>query len=144
MFDWHRYTNPTGPDLPLTQVTEQGVRFKTCSPVTFTYIRNTRKSPKSREFQQDIEPAGRYMLHNEDPQSIPGWESGEVTFECPLVMALNTNYPDEIYGPNSWKSALYEAFGAKGGALSRKLRALGYDGIVTTIGSDETREIVAL
>jgi len=132
--------------LPLATAHEQGRVFSTCMPVTFRYVRNTEKSPDfGSKYQQDIEPAGRYLLHNEDPGDVPSkWESGLVTLQCPLVLLFNTHYPDEIYGPHSWKAALTDHYGVRGAALSRKLRASGFDGIITVIDPDETREIVVL
>lgn len=138
-------------DLPRYVVVEHGVRFENCRPVTFRFVRNMRSAARPTEedpFQQSIEPAGRYMLHvpaSYVPVPPSGWESGTTTFMCPLVLPLNTRYPEEIYGPHSWKAALHRLSGKKRGrALSRWLRSAGVDGIVTTIGSDETREIVAL
>lgn len=145
MLTWTRFSNPKRP-LPLGEVVEQGKLFKSCIPVTFRFVRNTEKSPYlGAQYQQDIEPAEKYMIHNEDPGDLPRkWETGIVTFRCPLVLKFNTKYPEEIYGPHSWKVALHQHYGLKGRALSRKLLKLGYDGIVTTIGSNETREIVLL
>jgi hypothetical protein len=143
--DWNHFSNPQRP-RPLTAVVEQGKRFESCVPVTFRFVRNVEKAPYlGGRFQQDIEPAGRYVVHNEDPGDIPsGWQTGIITLWCPLVLQFNTKYPDEVYGPHSWKAALRQHYGATGKALSKKLRALGYDGIVTTLGSAETREIVVL
>lgn len=145
--DWQRYSNPTPTALPMVEAVEQGKHFKTCQPVTFRYLRGVMKAPDfGGRFQQDIEPAGRYMVHNEEPGDLrPGWETDVVTFQCPLVISLNTKYPDEgVYGPHSWKAALHDHFNLSGRKLSAKLRSLGYDGIVTSDSPRSTREIVEL
>jgi hypothetical protein len=125
----------------LATATEYGVRFATGVPVTFRFIRNPEQSPRlGAAFGQDIEPHGRYLLHN--PTHVPpGWQSGTVTFRSPLVIALSTD-PDRIYGASGWKARLVEATGKKGAALSRHL-AKTYDGIVTVDGGN-TAEIVDL
>ena len=144
--NWLRFSNPSTslPDLGLTRVIENGIRFETCVPVTFRYVRNTEKSPYFGAcYGQDIEPAGRYVIHNEDPGTLPrGWETGSLSFSCPLVLDLGPT--DAVYGPEGWKARLHRVFKSKGAALTRKLRARGFDGIVTTHGGYETREIVAL
>lgn len=118
-------------DLALAAVIEQGVRFETGAPVTFRYLRNTEKAPfMGSRFGQDIEPAGRYLLHNETPGQIaPTWESGVITFQKPLVLKLSLD--GDIYGPTGWKARLRDAYGATGADLSRRLLAEGWDGIVT-------------
>lgn len=102
-------------------------------------------------FGQDIEPAGRYMIHNEEPGDVArGWEAGEVSFERPLVIELTTD--GEVYGPNGWKARLQRTYGATGAELSRRMLDEGWDGIVTASRFTdingrvyrETREIVDL
>lgn len=139
-------------DLALTSVIEQGVRFETGLPVTFRYLRSTEKAPfMGSRFGQDIEPAGRYMLHNEEPGQVsPVWETGVVTFQKPLVLKLSLD--DNIYGPTGWKARLRDAYGATGVELSRRLLADGWDGIITVAefvdaqgrAHMDTREIVDL
>lgn len=137
--------SPNAPE-GLTTVTENGVEFTTGKPVTFEFIRNTEKAPKMKngEFGTDIEPAGRYLLHNSANVAARGnWITGKVEFKKPLVLALSLD--DDIYGPNGWKARLSQAYGGKKGkALSKALAKDGYDGIVTTVGDNETREIVDL
>jgi hypothetical protein len=132
-------------DLDLAVSTEEGKRFETGVPVTFRFVRNTEKSPYvGATFGQDIEPAGRYLLHNEDPGALArGWETGIVSLRSPLVIPLSGD-PDAIYGPLGWKARLAEATGKKGRALSADLIRRGYDGIVTVDDSGYTREIVLL
>lgn len=139
-------------------VTEYGVRFDTGVPVTFRFVRNTERAPHfGARFQQDIEPGGRYLLHNPDPGDLPrGWETGTASFESPLVIAFSLAGdvgPDEpIYGPTSWKAQIARAFGKGGRALSAALRVAGYDAVVTVSLNRnkrngrpvDTREIVAL
>lgn len=141
---WQRFTLKYA-GLPLREVREQGILFKTGVPVTFTYIHNTDPAPQVGEtFQQHIEPAGYYVIHNEHPVELEEWDIGKVTLNHPLVLALNTE-PGEIYGPHSWKAVLHEAFNASGQELSQKLRELGVDGIVTVNSEwNETSEIVLL
>lgn len=138
----------TKPELPLTQVDFKGIHFETGVPVTFEFVRNTVPSHQfGTEFQQHIEPAGRFMLVREVSGPPPsGWESGTVTFEHPLVIAFNTQGGG--YDEHSWKAKLSAAYrGKKGRALSRALLADGYDGIVTVggyQGEHEPMEIIDL
>lgn len=132
-------------DLELATSAEQGVHFETGVPVTFRFVRNTEKSPRlGSRFGQDIEPAGRYLLHNEDPGDLArGWETGVVTLKSPLVVPL-TSDPAAIYGPEGWKARLRDATGKRSRALSADLIRRGYDGIVTVDQDGYTREIVLL
>ena len=132
-------------DLDYATTDEYGVHFKTGVPVTFPFIRNTEKSPLlGKTFGQDIEPHGRYLLHNYDPKREPprGWQTGTITFRSPLVIALSGD-PDKIYGPKGWKARLRDATGKRGAALSRQL-AKTYDGIVTVDHTGATSEIIDL
>lgn len=153
---WVRYDCRAGnPDLPLMEVDEAGFRFETGVPVSFDFLRGTESAPYfGAQYQQDIEPAGRYMLlrgpwHPKEPQ--PGFEYGAIRFEKPLVIAFNSDPdPPKLYNETSWKANLSRAYGnKKGRALSRALMKDGYDGIVT-VGTDargrprDTREIVDL
>jgi len=136
--------------LGKAEVTEYGVHFATGEPVTFRYVRNTEKSPNfGGRYQQDIEPAGRYLLHNPDPGDLPPrWMTGKVTLHSPLVLAFSTGGAGG-YDDHNWKARLVSWYGRKGHALTRKILEDGYDGIVT-VGTDrsgrgiETREIVVL
>ena len=49
--------------LGLAEVTEHGRRFRTGLPVSFPYVHNLEKAPKTRGYQQELEPAGFYCLH---------------------------------------------------------------------------------
>ncbi len=136
--------NPPDDDLAICAVKEEGVEFRTGQPVSFHYIRNTERAGHyGSRFGQDIEPAGRYLLHREEDYKLTrGWEQGDITFENPLVLRLTTD--EDIYGPNGWKARLSRAFGnKKGKSLSKALLRAGYDGIVTC-GDNDTREIVDL
>ena len=132
-------------DLDFAVSDEEGVHFETGFPVTFRSLRTTEKSPYvGATFGQDIEPAGRYLLHSENPGTVSrGWETGVVTLRSPLVIPLSGD-PDAIYGPKGWKARLAAATGKKGRALSADLIRRGYDGIVTVDDSGYTREIVIL
>lgn len=150
--------NPVAPDLGLSSVTENGVTFETGRPVEFRFVHGKIPAPNfGAKFQQDIEPAGRYLVHQPEGLGIFGrpttdrvrreYEDGTVRFERPLVLRF-TDDPDTLYGPTSWKARLRTAFKAKGKALSRKLAAAGYDGIVTVWEvhgkGSHTKEIVDL
>lgn len=154
---WLLAPNPP-PGLPLVSVVEQGLVFETGRPVSFTYVRNTVPSPDlGTKVQQHIEPAGRYMLlkYDDDPPPMDPsgrvkWETGEVHFERPLVIAFNTDpHAWNLYGETSWKAALHRAYGLTGEALSEALVADDYDAVVT-VGLDaqgrplDTREILQL
>ena len=132
----------------LAETTEYGVHFKTGTPVVVRFLRNTTKAPSAPAgdpYQQRIEPAGRYMIHNPDPGDLPeGWIQGTVRFENPLVLAFNTKQ-GLYYSDGSWKKQLERFFRKRGRALSRAVFAAGYDGIVTVMpGTGDTREIVDL
>lgn len=132
-------------DFFVGEVKEGGVTFTTGTPVTFNYIRNTEKSPKmGSRFGQDIEPKGRYVLHDTKPEDtyltdrLPGkYEKGTVTFENPLVIK---NKEGESL---SWKQKLVDVFGKKGEALTDELKNRGIDGIVS-YDKHGTSEIVIL
>ncbi len=137
-------------ELAPVVIDEYGTLFVTGIPVSFGFVRSTEKSPYfGSRYQQDIEPAGRYMLHSPDPGDLArGWVRGVVTFESPLVIAFNRDQDGVAYDDTSWKARLHRIYGAKGSALSRRIREDGYDGIVTVAlhrGEPmDTREIVDL
>jgi hypothetical protein len=132
-------------DLELATSDELGVHFETGVAVTFQFLRNTEKSPRfGARFGQDIEPAGRYLLHKDWAGDPPrGWETGTITLRSPLVIPLSGD-PNAIYGSTGWKARLQTATGKKGRALSADLIRRGYDGIVTVDPGGYTREIVVL
>lgn len=133
-------------DLEHVAAHAEGRHFETGRPVEFRYVRNTEKAPNfGSRFGQDIEPHGRYMVHNENPGDQPhGWETGTHRFENPLVIRWGTTTGEE----HGWKRKLSNAFGGKKGkALSTALQRHGHDGIVTVDhhhGTPDVREIVAL
>lgn len=125
-------------------------RFKTGSPITFTYLHNNERAPKRVKgsvdsFQQGIEPAGFYCLEDEIGGSLPkSWVRGEITFQAPIVLRDNTG-SGRIYDENSWKVRLSQHYGGKKGlALSRAILRDGFDGIVTVDSRGATSEIVDL
>jgi hypothetical protein len=135
------YVRASMEDLLLSSVDEDGVYFSTGVPVTFPFIRNTEGAPNRTvkdEFQQALEPAGKYVLHSTNVP--PGWAAGELTFNNPLVLVWSES---GHYDDMSWKARLSRIFGATGAELSSILRSQGYDGIVTT-DKYGTSEIVAL
>jgi hypothetical protein len=99
------------------------------------------------QFQQHIEPAGRFMLTSEGADTSrlpPGWAAEDVHFENPLVVPFNTGPEGSAYDATNWKARLSQEHGGKTGvALSDAIRAAGHDGIVTMKGT-ETAEIVDL
>lgn len=124
-----RRSNP----IAYETLVEEGTRFETGVPVVFEYMRNLERAPYfGGQFQQDIEPAGRYMLlHTRGASRLPGWEFGTTHFDKPLVLAFNTDGSNQVYDENSWKTQLQRAYGKRGRSLSRRLLDDGYDGIVT-------------
>ncbi len=138
--------------IPFTIVDEFGVHFETGVPVCFRYVRNDEKSANfGGQFLQDIEPHGRFMLHNPVDHSLPqGWSAGRVCFKNPLVLAFNVQ--DSFrYNTHNWKAQLARHYKTGGLNLTKALIADGYDGIVTTKGASpqyglppETAEIVQL
>lgn len=136
--------------VPQVSVTYRNTEFTTGKPVTFEFIRGTEKSKNfGSTYQQDIEPAGRYMIQKEVDQVLPGWESGSISFNKPLVVPFNTT-PFNGYDETSWKAQLSKAYGGlTGKKLSQALARDGYDGIVTvSLGTGgkpyDTREIIDL
>jgi hypothetical protein len=136
--------------LGLASLTEHGILFQTGVPVTFQFFRGTRPAPDmGSKYQQDIEPAGRYMIHNPTPGDLaPGYETGMVSFGSPLVIWLNDGDGERIYDRHSWKARLATHYGAAGADLSRAILDDGYDGVVTVSLYNgrplDTREIVDL
>lgn len=135
--------SPAKLDVELASTDEYGVHFETGVPVTFPFIRNTEKSSHfGAQFGQNIEPHGRYLLHNAPGNTPPrGWVIGMVTFKSPLVIPLSGDR-NAIYGSSGWKARLRDATGKTGAALSRHL-AKRFDGIVT-VDQGDTSEIVDL
>lgn len=125
---------------------EYGTHFETGVPVEVRYVRGTTKAPApltGDRYQQRIEPAGRYLIHNPDPGDLPrGWEAGVVRFRRPLVVPFNL-VPGNLYDERSWKKQLQAHYKKRGTALSRAIVADGYDAVVTAMDG-ETREIVDL
>lgn len=142
-----KFVAEKGEQLSLSETTERESEFKTGQSVTFEFIRNTEKSPNlGSRFQQDIEPAGKFMTIKPSTfKEIEGqtFEQGKVTFESPLVLEFNSE--DGGFDENSWKAKLSESFDGKTGVeLSQAIRDAGFDGIVTVGKRGETSEIVDL
>lgn len=112
----------------------------TGQPMKMTFSHNTDKAEvKSKQFAQDIEPHGKYMIQTSGEFQMPGWEYGEIEFQNPLVMEhIATN-------ASGWKGELVNKFGKKGKALSQELIKRGYDAIVTIDSqNNDLNEIVSL
>ena len=83
--------------------TSSGTHLKTGQPVAFDYHRNTEKAPKpppGDPYGQKVEPAGRYMNHDHEPEraALPNWEKGQVTFSNPLVIRHEGEESGRKYG----------------------------------------------
>ena len=104
-------------------------KFQTGVPVTFDFVRNTESAPQTTGFGQDVEPSGRYLSKKEtDVSEWPGWESGTVSFNSPLVLDFGGSYADD----DNWKRVLSRRYDGKTGEeLSDAIREDGYDAIVT-------------
>lgn len=107
----------------------QGAGVETGKPVTLYFSRNTTGlvNTTGADYGQDIEPAGEYMVVDHEPLSaVNGRVTGKIHFEKPLVLEHGDS------SSKGWKKTLSEKFGGKTGkALSRAVRAAGYDGILT-------------
>ena len=137
-------------DIPgLTSLEQDGKRFETGLPIEFEYSRNTEPSPYyGSDFQQDIEPSGRYITKSYPNTQLDNLEIGDINFKNPLVILL-TEDEKRIYGDKSWKKRLYDAYdGLTGKKLSKAIVEDGYDGVVTVSTHKgkpvETSEIVDL
>lgn len=139
--------------LPLATTIECGLLFETAVPVRFAFLHNTEKAPYfGSRYQQDIEPAGVYVLHVCEVLELPrGWVSGMCRLQSPLVLLFDTgdkNAP--LYRETSWKAALHKAYRRRGKGLAAAILADGFDGIVTVEqvpenrSRDGTRELVVL
>lgn len=149
-------------ELGTTTIDEAGVRFETGVPVTFRFLHNTERAPYLFEqFQQHLEPAGLYVVHDTLPvaQALPGWVKGPASVKHPLVVVHNTK-GDLGYDVHSWKARLHGLFGSgeepqdrsekaareRGDQLRQELLKAGYDAVVTvqTGKYPATSEIVLL
>ena len=145
-------SRPDVVSLGLAEVREDGLLFKTGTPVRFPYLRNAEPSTQhgsfGSQYQQGIEPAGRFMILRYGGADPPtGWEVGTIEFRSPLVLQFNRAGEEPRYSETSWKARLRDHYRAKGRSLSRKIVADGYDGIVTVAGRGKqagTSEIVDL
>jgi len=120
----------------LDVVTTDDESFQTGKPIDFHYIRGTEPAPDfGKTFQQHIEPAGRYMTFDNEPDHVEEssfWEKGKINFANPLVIAFNTVPDNTLYDDDNWKMRLHKAYGGlKGLELSKAIIADGHDGIVT-------------
>ena len=138
-------------EYPFSTVEYQGRKFETGVPVEFRSLHNREKSPNfGSQFQQDIEPAGRYMIHQESPGDLSNsiYNTEISKFSNPLVIEFNVD-DDSSYNEHSWKAFLSRKFGGlTGKELSKAIAKVGYDGIVTVKKQDgvpvDTSEIVDL
>lgn len=128
--------------MKLQQIVESLIP-KTGVPFEFEFMRNTTSAGNFGSlYGQHIEPHGRYMLMRtaENGDLLPGWESGRVRFNKPLVIHWgNGGYAD----PDNWKQVLFTKYQKKGKALSKAIRKDGFDGIIT-FDRYGTKEIVDL
>lgn len=156
-----RYLNPSVVDMvgPLGMAHRStkavaklvtGETVKTGQRVKMLFARNTEKAPKfGKQFQQDIEPAGRYLNEVDEKthhyfSQLPNHEVGIVEFKNPIVLPFNMRDVTE-YDSDSWKAVLSDMFGGKKGkSLTTELRKNGHDGIITVSRDGSTAEIVNL
>lgn len=138
-------------DIGLARAVENGHVFETGVPVAFPFIHNTESAPKLLRgavdrYQQRLEPAGRYLLHDTDmTRTGPlarGWVGGIARASSPLVVHWNTD--DGGYDERSWKARLAAHYRRTGVALTRALVRDGYDAVITVNARGETAEIVDL
>lgn len=121
--------------------------YETGKPVDVFYFRNKESAPSiAGQYDQDIEPSGRYMnLESESMSNAPapeGWERGRLSFKSPLVLEWNAKGGG--YDADGWKSKLSEAYGGKtGDDLSKAIAKDGYDAIITVdkYGTNETVDL---
>jgi hypothetical protein len=128
-------------------------QFETGRPVEFPSLRFNQPAPDMGDrYQQHIEPAGRYIIKNEnDPSYEPPepWIKDTISFQNPLVIPFNTKPDNSAYDEFSWKHRLADHYGKTGLELSLALIDDGYDGIVTVYIDPDgnpryTKEIVDL
>lgn len=120
------------------------------APIEFSFLRNPVSSQQyatNQDFAQNVEPAGRYMSEHAPGSPVPdGWETGTVSFARPLHIAWgpeSASYTD----PANWKQRLTTHYKGKTGlALSKALRADGYDAIITTskYGTEEVIDLTSI
>ena len=148
------FTQLIAPELRLTENATE-FAFEEFVDGGLFYKRNTDMAPDVGErFQQHIEPAGTYVLHDTDIRSElpPGWVRGEASVKYPLLIPLNSKgaNTESIYDQFSWKRVLSDQYGGlTGEALTSAIRADGFDAIITVNIDNkgvpfETREIVLL
>jgi hypothetical protein len=107
--------------------------------VEIDIMKNMESAPNMGSmFGQDVEPAGTYVSHDDRKEKtpIPNYKFGKVTFNNPLVIDIND---DTMI---SYKKELSNQFKAKGKALTKKLMAKGYDGLITRWADGSFQEIV--
>lgn len=99
-------------------------------PVTMQYHRNTTPAPRqvNHYHGQDIEPHGQYFTQGPMYSEIPGYETGEKSFQRPLRLFSPTDDPSH---QDHWKQQLQRRYNATGKALSQAIRDDGYDAILT-------------
>lgn len=128
-------------------VSEHPLASKPAEPWEFEYVRNPVSSTThavDHDFGQDLEPSGRYLTQSSG-RTPDGWQSGVVRFEKPLHIEFGASgvYSDE----DNWKRRLSGYYGGKTGkALSKAVRADGFDAIVThdKWGTSEIVDLTAL
>lgn len=127
------------------KVTSYGYTFETGVPVSFSYLHregaSSGYSGDRKRFQQDIEPAGKYVIFDEikDGEKIPeGYKAGKATLKNPLVLQCG-----DRYDATSWKQNLFDVYKKTGRDLTQKLIKDGFDGVITVDGNSLS-EIVLL
>jgi hypothetical protein len=142
-----------GPELKTdTALDEHGAHIETGIPIKLYWIHNNEQSGYyGSNFQQDIEPAGYYVIHVGEESAggeLPkGWIHGFTEVRNPLVLHFNLG-DDMRYNEQSWKAQLRDYYEATGKVLTEAIKGDGYDAVVT-LNSEKlypwgTAEIVLL
>ena len=137
-------------DIVLARAVTAGRVFETGRPVAFPFVHNAEPAPRLRrggrdQFQQRVEPAGFYVIVDEDPSGplARGWVRGVASFKSPIVLAWNAGSGG--YDELSWKARLSAHYGGRrGAALSRALLRDGHDAVVTVDAGGQVSEVVDL
>ena len=120
------------------EIHEHGTKFQTGHSVVVPVTHRKQKTQNfGSRYGQDIEPAGRYVVHGhhgEQGTRDEGWGHKVTTthdtvhFKNPLVIHHNGTGSE----PGMWKRRLSDQYGGKKGkALSRAIAKDGHDAIVT-------------
>ncbi|PID33707.1 MAG: hypothetical protein CR955_00900 [Thiotrichales bacterium] len=110
----------TDPNIDLKQVSieQNGIKFKTGEKIRFPYIHNKDSATKifgipdkDSPFGRGLEPSGHYVSLSDTKPEYGNYESGEITFDNPLVIDNDSL---------NWKKSLSDKYkGLTGKRLSK-------------------------